>query len=45
MGEGVVLGRGCRIEDNAVLDRTIDGRGCVVGERAVVVESHLWTGV
>ena len=44
IGEGVVLGRGCRIEDNAKLERVVVGRGCVVGERAVVVESHLWAG-
>ena len=44
VGEGVVLGRGCRIDDHAVLERAVIGRGCVVGERAVVAEAHLWAG-
>ena len=44
IGEGVVLGRGCRIDDHAVLERSVVGRGCVVGERAVVAEAHLWAG-
>jgi translation initiation factor eIF-2B subunit epsilon len=44
IGEGVVLGRGCIVEDDVVLEKCIVGRDCFIGRGAVVTESHIWQG-
>ena len=45
IGESVVLGKGCVIEDNASVNRTIVGPNCFVGAGAKILESHLWEGI
>ena len=44
IGEGVVLGAGCKIGDGVVLVRTVVGRNCEIGNGVKITESHLWTG-
>ena len=41
---GVVLGRGCVVEENAIVLRSVIGRDCMIGAGAVIEDSHLWEG-
>lgn len=40
----VVLGGQCVIEDKAVIQRSVIGRGCRIGAGAVIEDSHIWDG-
>jgi translation initiation factor eIF-2B subunit epsilon len=44
IGDGVVLGKGAIIEEDAVVKSSIVGRNCIIRKGAVVEESHLWEG-
>lgn len=44
IGEGVVLGAGTTVGENAFLSMTVVGRVCNIGEGAKVVDSHIWEG-
>ena len=44
IGESVVLGKDCVIEENASVNRAVIGPKCIVGAGANVTESHLWEG-
>jgi len=44
IGGGVVIGAGSRVGEGAVLERTVVGRDCELGDGAVVTDSHLWAG-
>jgi len=45
IGDSVVLGRGCEIQDGSVVNRTIIGAGCIVSKNCNIQNSHLWEGV
>lgn len=44
IGNGVVLGRGTVVHENAFVSRSVLGHNCVIGPGAVVEDSHLWEG-
>lgn len=45
IGNGVVLGSGTIVEENAFVSHSVLGCGCVIGAGAIVEESHLWAGL
>jgi translation initiation factor eIF-2B subunit epsilon len=45
IGNGVVLGSGTVVEENAYVVHSVLGHNCVIGAGARVEESHLWAGV
>ena len=44
IGNGVVLGSGTIVEENAFVTHSVLGKNCVIGAGAVVEESYLWEG-
>ena len=44
IGNGVVLGSGTVVEENAFVVHSVLGPNCIIGAGAVVEESHLWEG-
>lgn len=45
IGNGVVLGSGTVVEENAFVAHSVLGHNCVIGPGAIVQESHLWSGM
>lgn len=44
IGECVVIGRGCKINENVFINNTIIGQNCYIGENVHIVDSHLMDG-
>jgi translation initiation factor eIF-2B subunit epsilon len=45
LGTHTQVGPRSRIQDDAVLDRTVIGSDCIIGPRAIIRNSTIWDGV
>ena len=44
IGNGVFLGSGTIVEENAFVTRSVLGNNCVIGAGSIIEDSHLWPG-